>query len=245
MSNFAPKEINLNEINSGVRYSNGDGINAEAINRPLEASAWAQEKSKSAEDTAKSALSIANSAVATANQSSEKASQAVSKSNEAVSLLSASKTEMNAALAKADQALAHVNPNADGTFPALTAYPIGSIYMSVNSASPAELFGGTWEKIKDRFLLASGDIYSLGSVGGSANAIVVEHKHIGKYTVGDNTVQFSIIPKQVNGSNANSTVLAPSNDQDNNYIVSPSEGESGVGKNMPPYLVVNVWGRIA
>lgn len=28
----------------------------------------------------------------------------------------------------------------------LRVYPVGSIYMSVNSTSPAELFGGTWEE---------------------------------------------------------------------------------------------------
>ena len=44
-------------------------------------------------------------------------------------------------------------------------YPVGSIYMSVNSTSPAELFGGTWEQIKDTFLLGSGS-YTLGATGG-------------------------------------------------------------------------------
>ena len=36
-------------------------------------------------------------------------------------------------------------------------YPVGSIYMSVNSTSPATLFGGTWEQIKGRMLLAVDD----------------------------------------------------------------------------------------
>jgi microcystin-dependent protein len=47
-------------------------------------------------------------------------------------------------------------------------YPIGSIYMSVNNVSPQALFGGSWEQIKDRFLLSSGDTYANGSTGGEA-----------------------------------------------------------------------------
>ena len=38
----------------------------------------------------------------------------------------------------------------------LNAYPVGSIYMSVNSTNPGELFGGTWEQIQGRFLLEQG-----------------------------------------------------------------------------------------
>ena len=48
-------------------------------------------------------------------------------------------------------------------------YPVGSIYMSVNSTSPAKLFGGTWEQIKDMFLLACGDTYANGAKGGEAS----------------------------------------------------------------------------
>ena len=41
-------------------------------------------------------------------------------------------------------------------------YPIGSIYMSVNSTDPGTLFSGTsWTRIKDTFLLASGDNYAV------------------------------------------------------------------------------------
>lgn len=35
-------------------------------------------------------------------------------------------------------------------------YPVGSIYISVNAASPSTLFGGTWQKIEGKFLLGSG-----------------------------------------------------------------------------------------
>lgn len=56
-------------------------------------------------------------------------------------------------------------------------YPVGSIYMSVNSADPSTLFGGSWERIQDRFLLASGVSYSAGSTGGSADAVNVNHTH--------------------------------------------------------------------
>ena len=48
-------------------------------------------------------------------------------------------------------------------------YPVGSIYLSMNSANPSDIFGfGTWEQIKDTFLLAAGDTYSAGSIGGES-----------------------------------------------------------------------------
>ncbi|MDO4978750.1 MAG: DUF859 family phage minor structural protein, partial [Candidatus Saccharibacteria bacterium] len=46
-------------------------------------------------------------------------------------------------------------------------YPIGSIYMSVSEVSPQTFLGGTWERIKDKFLLSSGDTISADTTGGS------------------------------------------------------------------------------
>lgn len=47
-------------------------------------------------------------------------------------------------------------------------YPVGSIYMSVNSTNPGTLFGGTWEQLQDKFLLGASTTYSVGSTGGEA-----------------------------------------------------------------------------
>lgn len=49
-------------------------------------------------------------------------------------------------------------------------YPVGSIYISYNSTSPASRFGGSWTQITDRFLLAQGTSYrTAGSTGGEAD----------------------------------------------------------------------------
>lgn len=53
-------------------------------------------------------------------------------------------------------------------------YPVGSIYMSVNSTDPGLLFGGTWARITGAFLLAatdngnSGASQAAGNTGGAA-----------------------------------------------------------------------------
>lgn len=50
----------------------------------------------------------------------------------------------------------------------LAAHPVGSLYWSKNSTDPATLFGGTWIRVKDKFILAAGDTYSQGATGGAA-----------------------------------------------------------------------------
>lgn len=64
-----------------------------------------------------------------------------------------------------------VGVDADGglwTMAGGVAYPVGSVYISAVSTSPASLFGGMWEQIKDAFLLSAGDDYAAGSTGGAA-----------------------------------------------------------------------------
>lgn len=46
-------------------------------------------------------------------------------------------------------------------------YPIGSIYWSGVATNPHDLFGGTWEQIKDKFIWAKGDNDTLNATGGA------------------------------------------------------------------------------
>ena len=63
----------------------------------------------------------------------------------------------------------------------LSAYPVGAIYMSTVSTSPAELFGGTWTQIKDKFLLAAGSTYTAGATGGAAT-VTLSSSQIGSHS---------------------------------------------------------------
>ena len=73
-------------------------------------------------------------------------------------------------------------------------YPVGSIYMSLNPADPATLFGGSWDKLEDgRVLIGANDEYSVGSIGGSFEHVLTidelpAHSHIGSASEsGDHT----------------------------------------------------------
>lgn len=134
-------------------------------------------------------------------------------------------------------------------------YPIGSIYMSINNVDPSEVFGGTWQQIKDTFLLASGDSYSLGDTGGSAT-------HTPSGTVDDHTLTIQEMPEhnhsiagiqglvsRVGGGNE-AEAMNPSQQV---YTTSSagggaphSHGFTGTEQDtMPPYVAVNVWVRMA
>ena len=122
----------------------------------------------------------------------------------------------------------------------LSVYPVGSIYMSTASTSPAELFGGTWERIKDRFLLAVGDTYTAGSTGGEATHTLTEdemptHRHI--INPAGYVQDFAI------GTGYTTAVIDPYGNKGD--VLTSFKGGSQPHNNMPPYLAVFMWKRIA
>lgn len=148
-------------------------------------------------------------------------------------------------------------------------YPVGSIYLSVNSTNPKTYFGGTWEQIKDRFLLAAGNTYSAGSTGGSASiqshthsipslsgtaASAGAHTHIVSkrtttYAAGTQTNYRAIAsPTSVKADYTENCVSESAGAHTHSVSVNGgTTGSAGSGNagNMPPYLTVYVWKRTA
>ncbi len=133
-------------------------------------------------------------------------------------------------------------------------FPIGAIYMSVDSRNPSQIFGGTWEQIKDKFLLCAGSNYKAGDVGGNEthshntgnhtltiNEIPSHNHTLDNYNAsGHNT---SYLPVQYSGTKKgygyNIYTYNAGGNQPHNH------GNTGSSSNMPPYLAVYVWRRVA
>lgn len=118
-------------------------------------------------------------------------------------------------------------------------YPVGSIYMSTVSTNPSTYFGGTWERIQDRFLLGAGSTYNAGSTGGEATHKLTYDELPAEVVTG------YCASNQKNWSTGawsnNSAAAYPTN------VVRLSGQGSGNGShnNMPPYLTVYIWKRTA
>ena len=148
-------------------------------------------------------------------------------------------------------------------------YPIGSIYMSTNSASPTNLFGGTWVQIKDSFLLACGDTYSAGASGGSASNAHT-HTVTPSGTVDGHTLTLNEIPSHThdylgwdghwttaqtggagvissdNPANHGCTYAGGGQAHSHGFTGTQSTtSQSSDTNNMPPYLAVYAWRRTA
>lgn len=136
-------------------------------------------------------------------------------------------------------------------------YPIGSIYMSVNSTNPSQLFGGTWTQLKDRFLLGVGDTYkTVSSTGG-----VTTHQHTFgiRSTSSKNLTAGNSVGATLNGGNSattdNTKIASGQSINVNSVLGSGSawdymDGDVWVSKgtttnvnNLPPYLTVYMWKR--
>lgn len=137
-------------------------------------------------------------------------------------------------------------------------YPVGAIYLSASETSPASLFGGTWERLKDRFLLAAGDSYTVGSTGGEAkHTLTVDEmpSHEGHMYSNFDSSGYADRGGDENSYLLNSSLITGYDKYENRpyKIVSGNElimqgysrGGNTAHNNMPPYLAVYMWKRVA
>ena len=122
-------------------------------------------------------------------------------------------------------------------------YPIGSIYMTVSDTNPFETIKfGVWEKIENRFLLASSNIHMNGETGGEENHTLSinempKHSHKMKY----DSIGWTAI-RQSSGTNG---ILENNASSYDGQYSTEEVGNGNAHNNMPPYLAVNMWKRIA
>lgn len=122
------------------------------------------------------------------------------------------------------------------------AYPVGSIYISVNTVNPATLFGGTWEQVKDKFILAAGDTYSNGATGGSADATLPQHTHTFSGSTASTGAHQHTATTASSGAHTHSGTTGTAGahthmcELDNGVVKNPGDGDSTI-------TVYRTWGN--
>lgn len=132
-----------------------------------------------------------------------------------------------------------------------TIYPVGSIYMSVNSTSPATLFGGTWSALQNRFLVGAGGTYSVNATGGEEThkltvAELPSHQH--SFKEGSHTFLWG--QNKTNNVYLTNAIATAGKTPSNNAMTSQNiwnatnnTGSTSAHNNLPPYLAVYMWKR--
>lgn len=121
-------------------------------------------------------------------------------------------------------------------------FPVGAIYISTKATSPASIFGGTWEQILDKFLLAAGAEYKAGATGGSAtHTLTIEEMPSHSHDLVTGLIEHPYIPTW--GNDQKFPPWYDSTHSSDSFI--KATGGGAAHNNMPPYLTVYIWKRTA
>ena len=143
-------------------------------------------------------------------------------------------------------------------------YPVGSLYWSKNSTEPSTLFGGTWVRVKDKFILAAGDSYKQGATGGEASVTLTvdqipAHNHTASTNntgahyhqlgqdggSGDKTWDSIDIFSHQNNTAPEYVVETTTNGAHSHTVTVNITGGGMSHNNMPPYITYYCWERTA
>ena len=142
------------------------------------------------------------------------------------------------------------NGTADDIFNKKTDYPIGSICMFNTNIDPNEMYGGTWVRIKGKFIFgADDDTYPLGSEGGEAtHTLTVDempsHSHYQKRYWGESG------GVEANKAYAHGAEFRKykAHQYPNESTIDEATFDTGGGQshnNMPPYVAFYIWAKVA
>lgn len=141
--------------------------------------------------------------------------------------------------------------------------PVGFIWTSGSSTSPAAYFSGTsWTQMTDRFLIGAGDWYGLGSTGGATShtlsvAEMPAHSHGGSISaVGDHqhtitdaggsSIQAESSWISTGKRNFSTTTVSFDGSGSHSHSVSIGYTGSGWGFSlMNPYIGKYMWRRVS
>ena len=131
-------------------------------------------------------------------------------------------------------------------------YPIGSYYWSEKNTSPSDIFGGSWTKIRGRFLFASDSNHDVGSTGGEERHTLTinempRHSHEYEKFLHESTRRFNT-PSGTSFFKDywRYPVNDPEHKDSNKFLDTDSTTSVGGGSshnNMPPFLTANCWKR--
>jgi hypothetical protein len=124
---------------------------------------------------------------------------------------------------------------------ALLSYPVGAIYMSTVSTSPATLFGGTWEALGGRMLIGVNGTYAAGATGGAATHTLTKAE-LPSYDLDIYAGSYKLYYLQTTAAGGNGVGGLGTGGSAFN---AKSGGSGAAHNNMPPYLAVYMWERTA
>lgn len=118
---------------------------------------------------------------------------------------------------------------------------VGAVIFSFdNSFSPSALWGGSWSRVTNRFLIGSGGTYSTGVTGGETS-VTLTVDQMPSHTHGE------LVTASSPTGGWYSRVVADTG-QNEPTVEIRQTAQTGGGQahnNMPPYIGCNIWRKIA
>ncbi len=151
-----------------------------------------------------------------------------------------------------NKAIRMKNSSGDSLYPC-PYFPIGSIYMNVTNVNPGDIFGGTWEQIEGRFLIGVGKAkdskneektFNVGDKGGEYNHQLTEAEMPSHNHDIIKNVPYGIPYNNTSGVHATNSGATMYGESYSPFSIG-YRGGNQAHNNLPPYLAVYIWKRIA